>query len=143
MKKLLIFLLLGLSINLNAQNFSVISFSGDLNTICDNLTPALTSSEDFNNFSVSGILNSDAFTGIEFLEPDYSDIKIYPNPCTDFININIETDDLIQIFNITGQNIKNTYNKRINVSDLKTGIYILKSGNFTSKFIKKYGFSLE
>ena len=140
MKRILILLILGLSLALTtkAQNFTTMSFSGGINTICDNLTPVIISVDDLNTLTFTGMLNNDeVFLSVETLKTDYSDVKVYPNPCTDFININIETVDIIQIFNITGQNIKNTYNKRINVTDLRTGIYILKSGNFTTKFIKK------
>lgn len=75
-------------------------------------------------------------------------IKIYPNPTAE--TLNIETDSKINsitIFDAKGSLIKNfqeagiSNGKRINVSDLVSGIYMVKVktsvSEFTKKFIKK------
>lgn len=72
-------------------------------------------------------------------------IKIYPNPATDFISLNIENQlntISVEIYNELGQLIKTTKTLTdIVVSDLRNGIYFLKikSENElqTLKFIKK------
>lgn len=71
-------------------------------------------------------------------------VKIYPNPATE--RINIEVDDKIQsitIFDVKGRLVKNiqesgiSNGKIIDVSDLSTGMYIVKVKTTTSKFINK------
>lgn len=72
-------------------------------------------------------------------------MKIYPNPTTEILNI--ETDSKINsiaIFDAKGSLIKNfqetgiSNGKRINVSDLISGIYMVKVKTSTSEFTKKF-----
>lgn len=66
-------------------------------------------------------------------------IHVYPNPVTDVLNIiykgNEDAIELIQVFDIKGNLVKNinagsTTNMLINVSDLETGMYIIRvTGN--------------
>lgn len=72
-------------------------------------------------------------------------IKIYPNPTAEILNI--ETDskiNSISIFDAKGSLIKNfqetgiSNGKRINVSDLISGIYMVKVKTSTSEFTKKF-----
>lgn len=72
-------------------------------------------------------------------------IKIYPNPTTE--KLNIETDgniNSITIFDAKGGLIKNFQEGRIsngkilNVSDLMTGVYMIKVKTSTSEFTKKF-----
>jgi len=72
-------------------------------------------------------------------------IKIYPNPTAE--TLNIETDSKINsitIFDAKGSLIKNfqeagiSNGKRINVSDLVSGIYMVKVKTSTSEFTKKF-----
>lgn len=72
-------------------------------------------------------------------------IKIYPNPTAEILNI--ETDSKINsiaIFDAKGSLIKNfqetgiSNGKRINVSDLISGIYMVKVKTSTSEFTKKF-----
>lgn len=72
-------------------------------------------------------------------------IKIYPNPTAEILNI--ETDSKINsiaIFDAKGSLIKNfqetgiSNGKRIDVSDLISGIYMVKVKTSTSEFTKKF-----
>jgi len=73
-----------------------------------------------------------------------TEISVYPNPTSKFINIDgftLETLD-IQIFDMVGKSVLATSisrKGRINVSQLETGIYTLKIGNSSvrKKFIKQ------
>ncbi|TXE10133.1 T9SS type A sorting domain-containing protein [Seonamhaeicola algicola] len=71
---------------------------------------------------------------------DYNSINIHPNPVSNTLKItDYQKYKHITIHNLLGQELKTLNSKReIDVSDLKNGIYILKTdtGN-TSKFIKK------
>lgn len=71
-------------------------------------------------------------------------IKIYPNPTTGIINLNIQSlPEKIEVHNISGQMVRSfRNNNRIDISDLPAGIYLLKitsknEGQIMVKIIKK------
>jgi hypothetical protein len=68
-------------------------------------------------------------------------INIYPNPVRDYINISIpdhQTITAIQCYDLMGKQIFNsTYKEQINVSHLKSGLYLLKIETLSGSFIKK------
>ena len=71
-----------------------------------------------------------------------NNVTIYPNPASDFINV--QSDKSIvgksyEIVDMTGKSVmRNTFSaKEINVSSLTTGNYILKIDHESYKFIKK------
>jgi len=70
-------------------------------------------------------------------------VKIYPNPSNDFIEIQLPEKEKYNIclYSITGKEIYNfevfnSYNLRLNVSDLAKGIYLLQIKNSKSTFNK-------
>lgn len=74
----------------------------------------------------------------EDLQQNY--ISIYPNPASDIINVvGFEPNEIMTIINPNGQIIKSIKleNNKINISDLKPGVYFLKSENIYNRFIKK------
>jgi len=88
--------------------------------------------------TVNSVLNNKKFTN--------SDIKLHPNPATNFLNI--ESSDVIEnisIFNILGQKVisatPNEILTSIDVSNLQNGVYVVKAsiGGIISstKFIKE------
>jgi len=85
-------------------------------------------------------------------EVTLDNLKIYPNPTTNILNVEFSTTDIekvkFDIFDLNGRLIKtvsqenhNQINQQINVEDLQTGTYILviNTSKYTSthKFIKK------
>ncbi len=86
-------------------------------------------------------------TGIISLN-DLSDnlITSYPNPATEYINFDIDKDEFhVEVYDMTGELLlidKN--NKRLNVSELPTGLYFVRiyDEDFkvvgTNRFLKKY-----
>ncbi len=73
-------------------------------------------------------------------------IKIYPNPATDRINIEgLQNECIVTVFNLHGQKVLqfrgDTQNPvcSFNVSDLKDGIYFLQAGDTVGKFVKTIG----
>lgn len=92
----------------------------------------------YNITEVGGsVLSVDAFVN--------DNIKLYPNPASDFIEITgvrLENVD-IKLYDINGRQINNITleNNRLNVSKLASGVYILKLKNgvqtFKQKIIKK------
>ncbi|MDQ1266876.1 MAG: hypothetical protein QG635_2029 [Bacteroidota bacterium] len=67
-----------------------------------------------------------------------SEMRIIPNPATDFIHISgIESSEIVSIYSIEGIKVlEGTNNERIDVSSLSKGIYIIKVQNKYMKFIK-------
>lgn len=90
-------------------------------------------------------------TSISQLSLNNLKFQVYPNPATDYLNIHLNSNDnleSIQIFNISGQQIKNVDNDdiiireeviSIDINYLPAGMYFIKfNGNRTqtAKFIK-------
>lgn len=65
-------------------------------------------------------------------------ISIYPNPANDFIEVQNKKDknSETRIYNTQGQLLKSSSAKRINISDLKTGLYLLNIENSNYRIIK-------
>ncbi len=89
----------------------------------------------------------DEFSGILEQKPDISQLRLYPNPASEYINISLKTNTVadIAIYNATGQlvrkiNSSKTKVTRINISGLRKGVYIVKvkAGNsvMTGRFTK-------
>ncbi len=83
-----------------------------------------------------------------FEKPSAQQLKVFPNPTCDFINIeleNLNTNYLVKITDISGRLIlvqnTNNRNSRINVKDFETGLYIItlihNDKTYMSKFIKR------
>ncbi len=87
-------------------------------------------------------LPSSATTAVENIEiQNLQNLQIYPNPVKDKLFIQSETGiSKFEIYDITGKqmltgNMANI--KSINISALPTGIYVLKIGNYSGKFVKE------
>lgn len=69
-----------------------------------------------------------------------NNISIFPNPASEFVNIaNYNGNEACELYSIDGKFIcaKEIKGKRINISDLASGEYILKIGDKSFKLIKK------
>lgn len=92
-------------------------------------------SQEITNMSITDNLNINSFTA--------KDINIYPNPSSDFINVESNLEDLeYEIFDINGKLVMKTSGQTINLSSLSSAVYFLKITNsnnqsFTKKIIKK------
>ena len=69
------------------------------------------------------------------------EIVLYPNPAKTMLNIENATED-VHIFDITGRMVMkvNNYGEtllQINVSNLSRGMYFVRIGNYTTKFVKE------
>jgi len=68
-------------------------------------------------------------------------VKVYPNPSNDQITILLDATvktDQYEILDLMGRSVQSgtISKKQINVRDLSVGQYIIKVGNFTTRFIK-------
>ena len=69
-------------------------------------------------------------------ENEQTNFSIYPNPASDYIFVNRESNDEIFIYNAAGSLVKSSNENRIDVSALSHGVYTVKCGNSTVKFVK-------
>uniref|UniRef100_UPI004049C03A LamG-like jellyroll fold domain-containing protein n=1 Tax=Flavobacterium sp. TaxID=239 RepID=UPI004049C03A len=71
------------------------------------------------------------------------EVALYPNPANDVLNIETALElQSVEIYNIQGQKVKSANQKQINVSDLASGMYMVRiqdadNGIATKKFIKQ------
>jgi subtilisin-like proprotein convertase family protein len=80
------------------------------------------------------------------VDTTFSNLKIYPNPTSGFVNIdlgnqNLENNSIVKLFDIQGRIISTKEMKtavdNINISNLSDGVYIITIENGSSKTTKK------
>jgi uncharacterized delta-60 repeat protein len=126
---------LGFSASLSSSGVNEISIQSD-----NKILVGGTYSHYYNNIPKGHIVR---LLGDSILSTDFfikETISLFPNPTSDYININgFEPNESATIINLNGQVLKSIKidKDRINVSDLKIGIYFVKIKNVSSKFIKK------
>ena len=65
------------------------------------------------------------------------EIKISPNPSSSILNIDLRNENQhYQIMDFLGNNIYSGTEKQLNIEHFSEGIYFVKSGTWTAKFIK-------
>ena len=77
-------------------------------------------------------------TGVPLSIPrnDIESISIYPNPANDYLHLNEKHS--YEVFNIMGQKMLNGNSKKIDVSNLNAGVYIISIDNMVKhQFIKR------
>ena len=101
------------------------------------ISPSNLNSEDY-DFEQTECNPDDQFLSVNSSEI-IERISIYPNPSTDFINIDSNQEIWkLQIIKMNGEKINVLpVSKKIDVSFLSNGIYILNFNNYFFKFIKK------
>ena len=83
-------------------------------------------------------------TGITDFELQIADLKIYPNPVSDVLNIEV-TDAMmgeeISVYDLSGRKIYSStvsdFNFKISTAEFVPGVYIVKIGSAISKFVKQ------
>jgi len=73
--------------------------------------------------------NSDEISGNVF--------TVFPTLASDNIYIKSDSDSYFEIFDLNGRVVSKTYEKTINISDLKPGLYYVRNENSVKKFIKE------
>ena len=66
---------------------------------------------------------------------EIKNLVLYPNPALDHIIINDQ--DLKEVYNVMGVMVISTFDTKIDVNHLSSGIYYLRIANRNIKFIKK------
>ena len=75
-------------------------------------------------------------TGVNDIASENAKFSVYPNPATDYIFVDREGNDEIFIYNAFGSLVKSSRENRISVSDLASGIYVVKTSEGSVKFVK-------
>lgn len=122
--------------DINDPNTWIRNMSGELVIIRWTVTFA----KDGSYFNDLYINRSGATTEVETLE-SYK-LKIYPNPATNVLNVEIDENiNQISVFDITGKQLITGTSSQLDLSNLKSGMYILKintdSKTISTKFVKK------
>lgn len=72
---------------------------------------------------------------------DNQQLSVYPNPCTESIRIQTNINDNVVLYNLQGAVVMSTVAMdeitTLDVNNLPSGIYFVKSGNKTAKIVKK------
>jgi len=78
------------------------------------------------------ILVLDEFTSVN--DVDVEQIKIYPNPASDYISIDVDEEiESIEILDLSGRvvlevnGMQSTKNKRVDISQLQGGVYLVRT----------------
>ena len=80
--------------------------------------------------------------GSEEITTKQNSLVVYPNPAQDVLQINSPQPTLLQLYSLQGQllqEIKTGQNTQVDISNLTTGLYLLKDMNtgITQKVVKK------
>ena len=59
---------------------------------------------------------------------DQLSLEIYPNPVTNFINIESESEVGVKVINLNGQELQSDYGRKmkLNMEDLASGVYLIQ-----------------
>lgn len=118
------------------NNFAFVNWSGDITANATSISVTMDANKTITaNFNSTLRIDDEEFVENEF--------EIYPNPINDFLNIStdLEVKNII-VYNVLGKTIIKSTLASLNVSSLKSGIYLLKmetkQGEIAIKrFIKK------
>ena len=83
------------------------------------------------------VVGKDIITGVGNILADNNNLLIFPNPASDYVNVNATVNlQNIEIYSIDGQllisEIVDTNNVKIDVSNLPSGTYIIRSSTFAN-----------
>jgi len=127
----------------NGTGSATINSQGLLTAVLDGTVTVTATAKDGSGISASMEVTIDQTVGIS--DKSANTVKIYPNPAQNNLYISGKpTLSKVVVYTVLGAQVKEYSNvlQRINVSDLKTGIYIIRltdtnGKTITSKFIKK------
>ena len=68
-------------------------------------------------------------------EAQMNKLLVYPNPADKQIDVNYN--GLKQIYNMLGERVIHTYDNKIDISNLTTGVYVIKLEDISIRLIKK------
>ncbi len=140
----IIFTTLTATLSTTSYNYYHASFKFPVLTV--NTTAITTPTAAFNSKNTTVSINNDVFAGINEYTIDNL-VTVYPNPSTDYVTVSFNNNESseIEIYNQLGQVLirekVSAYGKKIDISNLNSGVYFLRAtvGNKTAikKLIKE------
>jgi len=86
---------------------------------------------------ISNLYNYNTLSSSYFSQNNL-EVSLYPNPVRDILNIEIENDiQSIEIYNIQGQRVLSSNQNQINVSDLASGMYLVRIQDIDNNIVTK------
>ena len=110
--------------------------SGCISSYCENDSLYRTNA----NNTVVQINVVNGTSGISQISNQNSQIKIYPNPVNSILQVSVSNETLgqIKIVDVLGNEILQTQQKQIDVSNFQNGVYFIRVGASTQKFIVQH-----
>lgn len=76
---------------------------------------------------ISGLYNSNTFLSVSDFSQNNLKVALYPNPVRDILNVETDLDiKSVEIYNIQGQKVMQSNQKQVHVSDLASGMYLVR-----------------
>ncbi|MEO9571546.1 MAG: T9SS type A sorting domain-containing protein [Polaribacter sp.] len=124
-------------IQIKYPGYAIIEFTEPVTTLT--FTPLSVPGSGYQSITFT---DGDSVLGIEDMYPTVSNIRVYPNPASDFIQVSgLATTVDYTIYSVLGSEVGSGTifkNEKIQISNLINGIYFLKLANGNMlKFIKK------
>ena len=91
----------------------------------------------FDTEGLGGTSPGNCWLYIGFQEEQREQIVIYPNPASDFIHLDYNKDCWLELTNMMGTVLCQSYSGSLYVRDLKDGIYLLKVYSETDELLKQ------
>jgi hypothetical protein len=86
---------------------------------------------------ITNLFNNNTLSSSNFSQNNL-EVKLYPNPANDVLNIETTLDlKSIEFFNIQGRKVLESNQKQINVSNLASGIYLVKIQDLENNSVSK------
>ena len=86
---------------------------------------------------ITNLYNNNTLSSSDFTQNNL-EVKLYPNPVNDILNIETTLDiKSIEFFNIQGRKVLESNQKQINVSDLASGMYLVKIQDLENNSVSK------
>ncbi len=86
---------------------------------------------------VTSLFNNNTLSSENFDKASL-EVVVYPNPVNDILNIETVLDvKSIEIYNIQGQKVLSASQKQINLSNLQSGVYVVKVEDFNNNITQK------
>jgi Secretion system C-terminal sorting domain/Right handed beta helix region len=131
--------------NITNPDFHILTTSPSKNAGNSSYTLGNDETDFYNELRIEGgriDCGADEFgTTLGIVENEINTFKIYPNPTSNFITIDSEFPiNKIEVFNINGQKVSENAKNKIDLSELNSGIYLIKfeidGKNYFKKIIK-------
>lgn len=121
----------------SSQHFTLYFFTGSVAT--GDAYMHFTNVNNSSNFVHQGLYATTFGVGLD--EHKQLPLRIYPNPANDNLTIEISSanEETIELYDLSGAKLKSfTFRKNLNldISNLKSGIYLLQMGSSVQRFIK-------